>query len=160
MRGLDHSWMKQPRVFRPDSFPGINYGAIHRMDVEYKTFKGGSDPIRGWLGSRIPFGLDRFMNTLHEGDCLRNDPNHPPVLVLPRTEKIARFIVALSGGLSLVVPMLIMRIHEDLDKSFITTSVAVVLFAWTPLLLPQLMRSCWLSLWARAVKEAVLEPQH
>lgn len=38
-------------------------------------------------------------------------------------------MVAFAGGLSLIVPMLIMRIGENLTKSLVTTSVAVVLFA-------------------------------
>lgn len=38
-------------------------------------------------------------------------------------------MVAFAGGLSLIVPMLIMRIGENSTKSLVTTSVAVVLFA-------------------------------
>ena len=42
---------------------------------------------------------------------------------------LARFIVALLGGASLVVPMLIMSIKYSKTKSLVTTSVAVLLFA-------------------------------
>jgi hypothetical protein len=38
-------------------------------------------------------------------------------------------MVAFAGGVSLVVPMVVMRLNESLTKSLITVSVAVVLFA-------------------------------
>ena len=44
-------------------------------------------------------------------------------------DKFARFIVAILGGLSLVVPMLIMRNHPNSNKSLITTSISVLVFA-------------------------------
>ncbi len=44
-------------------------------------------------------------------------------------DRLARFMVAFAGGLSLVIPMLIMRIRETLTKSLVTVSVSVVLFA-------------------------------
>ncbi|KAF5870901.1 uncharacterized protein Bfra_009456 [Botrytis fragariae] len=53
----------------------------------------------------------------------------PPEQVSLFVDKLARFIVAFAGGLSLVAPMLIMRIEENLTKSLVTTSIAVVLFA-------------------------------
>ena len=50
-------------------------------------------------------------------------------MVSPFVDKFARFIIVLTGGLSLVVPMLIMRLQQNSNKSLITTSVAVVLFS-------------------------------
>jgi len=38
-------------------------------------------------------------------------------------------MVALSGDLSLVVPMVIMKIHKSLTKSLVTVYVTMVLFA-------------------------------
>lgn len=49
----------------------------------------------------------------------------------PRLEGVARFIIAVCGGLMLIVPMLIMRIHGDLARSLVTTSISVFLFAAT-----------------------------
>lgn len=40
-------------------------------------------------------------------------------------------MVAFAGGLSLILPMVIMRIRQSLLKSLITVCVAVVLFAAT-----------------------------
>jgi hypothetical protein len=42
-----------------------------------------------------------------------------------------RFMVAIVGGLSLIVPMLIMILHKSIATSLVTISVAVVLFAST-----------------------------
>ena len=52
-----------------------------------------------------------------------------PRVMIAIVDRVARFIVAITGGLSLVVPMLILRLQEDPNKSLITTSVAVVLFS-------------------------------
>lgn len=43
-------------------------------------------------------------------------------------DKLARSMVAFTGGLSLVVPIVIRRIGETLVKSLVTVSVSVVLF--------------------------------
>ena len=44
-------------------------------------------------------------------------------------DKLARFVIGFVGGAALVIPMLIMSIHQNQAKSLTTTSVAVVLFA-------------------------------
>ena len=67
-------------------------------------------------------------------EFLRRDTNDfftgkPPEEISPFVDRLARFIVAITGGLSLVVPMLVMRLGETLPKSLTTVSVAVVLFA-------------------------------
>lgn len=40
-----------------------------------------------------------------------------------------RFVAAVSGGLSLIVPMLIMAINPSQIKTLVTSSVAVLLFS-------------------------------
>ena len=52
-----------------------------------------------------------------------------PEEINPFVDTLARFIVAITGGLSLVVPMLVMRLGESLPKSLTTVSVAVLLFS-------------------------------
>ena len=56
--------------------------------------------------------------------------DEPPQNVSPFVDKLARFIIAFTGGAALVVPMLIMSlpsIHKT--KSLTTVSLAVTLFA-------------------------------
>lgn len=52
-----------------------------------------------------------------------------PKTYSPFLDKLARFIIAVCGGASLIVPMLIMSFDPSRTKSLITVSVAVVLFA-------------------------------
>ncbi|PWY63038.1 hypothetical protein BO83DRAFT_403376 [Aspergillus eucalypticola CBS 122712] len=77
------------------------------------------DPLRDWLKARLP----RRLTYTKREQFLR------PEEVSQFIDKLARFMVAFSGGLSLIVPMLIMRIQENLTKSLVTVCVAVVLFA-------------------------------
>jgi hypothetical protein len=47
----------------------------------------------------------------------------------PFLDRLARFIIGTVGGCSLIVQMLIMVSDASLEKSLITVSMAVVLFA-------------------------------
>ena len=87
-----------------------------------------SDPLRYTLRKILPkswtwslverkAGVNEFMD------------GETPLTVVPLVDRLARFIVAMTWGLSLVVPMLTMRIHQNTTKSLITTSVAVLLFS-------------------------------
>ena len=40
-----------------------------------------------------------------------------------------RFLAAIMGGFSVIIPMLIMAIHPSVVKTLVTASVAVLLFA-------------------------------
>ena len=54
----------------------------------------------------------------------------PPQDVSPFVDKLARFIIAITGGAALVVPMLIMSLPSiQRTKSLITVSISVTLFA-------------------------------
>jgi len=89
-----------------------------------------SDPLRDWVKKHLP----KSLAWTNEEVTRRYDAYHHfnksiPDVVSPFVDKFARFIIALTGGLSLVVPMLIMRLQQNSNKSLITTSVAVVLFS-------------------------------
>lgn len=75
--------------------------------------------------NKIKEMISRFPELRQPGQ----DPRQMPPFVGKFTRFFKRFIVAVTGGLSLVVPMLIMRINENTTKSLVTTSVAVILFA-------------------------------
>ncbi|KAI2842454.1 hypothetical protein CBS147343_10571 [Aspergillus niger] len=86
------------------------------------------DPLRDWLKARLP----RRLTYTKREQFLRTDEylnGEAPEEVSHFIDKLARFMVAFSGGLSLVVPMVIMRVQENLTKSLVTVCVAVVLFA-------------------------------
>ena len=96
----------------------------------FKTFSGRasrpSDPLRRWLSKVLPRALNSIQKALIENHA---ESKFTPQNVSPFVDKVARFIVAMTGGLSLVVPMFIMSIPESSTRSLVTTSVAVVFFA-------------------------------
>jgi uncharacterized membrane protein YfcA len=49
--------------------------------------------------------------------------------VSPQIEILARFIIAIFGAISILVPTIVMSFHGSRTKSLVTTSVAVLLFA-------------------------------
>ncbi|KAJ5478894.1 hypothetical protein N7530_004403 [Penicillium desertorum] len=44
-------------------------------------------------------------------------------------DRLTRFLVAMTGGIFLVVPMIIMTLHQSKTKSLITVSICIILFA-------------------------------
>ena len=87
------------------------------------------DPIRSFLKARLPRRLTYTKEEMASriDEYLRDEP---PQNVSPFVDKLARFIIAFTGGAALVVSMLIMSlpsIHRT--KSLITVSLAVTLFA-------------------------------
>ena len=88
-----------------------------------------SDPIRDWLKAKLP---RRATYTKAEMNSRIDEylQGLPPQTVSPLVDKLARFIIAFTGGAALVVPMLIMSLPStDRTKSLVTVSVAVTLFA-------------------------------
>jgi VIT1/CCC1 family predicted Fe2+/Mn2+ transporter len=53
----------------------------------------------------------------------------PPTIYSSFVDRLARFIMAFVGGAALLIPMAIMVFNSSLNKSLITTCVAVILFA-------------------------------
>ena len=97
--------------------------------VQLPKSTGPIDPLRDFL-KRVLFRLHTWTyygRRPRSSDDFwsRTDPGHLP----PFVDTIARFIVAITGGLSLVIPMLVMRLGETLPKSLTTVSVAVILFS-------------------------------
>ena len=104
-----------------------------QTDLEMKSMPvkagGPNDSLRRWLSKTLPKSL--LLSSLSHEDRLEllSGRHKLAELAFPLVDRLARFIVAIAGGLSLVVPMLIMSINQNLTKSLITSSVAVVLFA-------------------------------
>lgn len=51
-----------------------------------------------------------------------------PRQVSVAVDRLTRFIVAITGGIFLVVPMIIMTLHQSKTKSLITVSVCIFFF--------------------------------
>ena len=94
-----------------------------------KSTSGSVDPLRSFLKTVLPrhltWSVEEYRRREHEEFVVGKTPED----VSPFVDTLARFIVAITGGLSLVVPMLIMRLGETLPKSLTTVPVAVILFS-------------------------------
>jgi hypothetical protein len=119
-----------------ETFPWISsstdvydmYG-LSTIDLPHKSATNlPTDPLREWLKRILPKGLT-YTQTEKERQHSDYMRGKEPIELSPFVDKLARFTVAMTGGLSLVVPVLIMRLHENLTKSLTTVSVAVVLFS-------------------------------
>ena len=119
----------------PTSYPDYNRFTNQRRagDIVFKKCPDRvtpSDPLRNLLKIHLPKSLAWTNEEIvRRYDAYHHFKSSTPDDVSPFVDKFARFIVAVTGGLPLVVPMLIMRLHQEPGKSLITTSVAVVLFS-------------------------------
>lgn len=102
-------------------------------DNDYLSLRGGkfsqtSDAIREFLRKWLPPFLSW---TAQEKANRRADyvQGRMPEIYSKALDRIARFIVGLAGGLSLIVPLLIMAFHSSLTKTLVTVCIAVVTFA-------------------------------
>ncbi len=110
-----------------DVFFWIKYGDINfKAYTERRTST--SDPLREWLKRGLP---KSWAYSKEEMARRLDEYTHNAVAreVSPFVDKLARFVVAITGGLSLVLPMLVMRLNQNETKSLITTSVAVLIFS-------------------------------
>ncbi|KAK0512871.1 hypothetical protein JMJ35_004888 [Cladonia borealis] len=113
-------------------FPGIyrsrtDVMVAHLGEVP-KSASGSVDPLRRLLKRVLPRHLTWTEEEL-KLHFIEHTMDMTPEVVSSFVDTLARFIVAITGGLSLVVPMLVMRLDEHLKKSLITVSVAVLLFS-------------------------------
>ena len=107
-------------------------GAVHPFTTNFITphrdAQRNEDPIREFLRTRLPLALSWGPDEKEKrGKWYQR--RQTPQEYSPFVDRMARFIVALLGGASLVVPMLIMSLRYSRTKSLVTTSVAVILFA-------------------------------
>ena len=115
------------------SFPDIyNYEPhiiISDMRKLPKSTSASIDPLRSFLKRVLPKELTWTNEERTSRSAVDYLSHKTPETLSPFVDTLARFIVAITGGLSLVVPMLVMRLGETLPKSLTTVSVAVILFS-------------------------------
>ena len=99
------------------------------MDESSKSQSGPIDPLRYFLNRVLPKSLTWSDEEFRRRGYDEFREGRTPKDISPFVDTLARFIVAITGGLSLVIPMLVMRLGETLAKSLTTVSVAVVLFS-------------------------------
>lgn len=98
------------------------------QDQQHRHSSTDADPLREifmrYLPSRLTFSRhERLARAKEYEDGL------PPKEISNFVDRLARFVIAIAGGIFLVVPMVIMTLRPSETKSLVTVSVAVVVFA-------------------------------
>ena len=120
------------RIFLHVAFPELANRLSEPFNTTYRTLNrkialNGDvvrEILRRYLTRRLSWSpSERKANKVgyHKGER--------PKTYSPFLDALARFIIAVGGGLSLIVPMLVMSFDASRTKSLVTVSVAVVLFA-------------------------------
>ena len=86
------------------------------------------DSIRNFFRLHLPRSLSYSAEEKHARKYEYESSQHP-IEVSETVDRLARFVVAFTGGAFLVVPMLVMVFAPSTTKSVSTVSAAVVLFA-------------------------------
>ncbi|KAI7782629.1 uncharacterized protein LA080_013117 [Diaporthe eres] len=86
------------------------------------------DPLRRRLMTYLP---SRFTFSRHEREkrLKEYEQGDPPKEISGLVDALARFIIAITGGACLIVPMVIMSLSPSKVESLVAVSVAVVIFS-------------------------------
>ncbi|UNI23069.1 hypothetical protein JDV02_008909 [Purpureocillium takamizusanense] len=98
-----------------------HYSYFHDAD-------GRVDPLRTAMMRYLPAHLAFSRQERHERGKEFTEGKSPRAVSGP-VDRLVRFIVAVTGGVFLVVPMIIMTLHPSQTKSLVTVSVAVLIFS-------------------------------
>lgn len=129
---LPDSARNDSRIFLQVAFPDVGNRPSFPFNTTYRTLdrefilKG--DVVREILRRHLLRRLS-WSPSERKGNKVGYNKGEPPTTYSPFVDALARFIIAVGGGASLIVPMLIMSFDDSRMKGLITVSVAVVLFA-------------------------------
>jgi len=120
------------QTFLKYAFPDLGYPRLFQFETTYRMF-GLKAPrkvdivreiLRIFLFRRLSWSQDE-----RETNWVGYNNGDRPKTYSPFVNVLARFIIAVGGGASLIVPMLIMSFNASRTKSLVTVAVAVMLFA-------------------------------
>ncbi|KAJ5686428.1 hypothetical protein N7536_009047 [Penicillium majusculum] len=101
---------------------------FHSHYCSFHDAEQGVDPLRKalmrYMPSFLAFSSEEKMSRPRE-----YSEGKVPREVSVAVDRLTRFLVAITGGIFLVVPMIIMTLHQSKTKSLITVSICIVLFA-------------------------------
>jgi hypothetical protein len=116
-----------------EAFPEVGLDASQPFNSLFRTFRPlatiANDPLRDLLKSILPRGLTwtRAEKARHVGEFI---DHKTPEDVSPVVDGIARLVISVVAGAALIAPVVVMELGtRTVNKSLITTSVAVVVFA-------------------------------
>jgi len=107
------------------------FGTGDVFESDYAYYDEGAlkiDPFRSLLMRRLPVYVT-YSEEERSARSMEYGEGKEPKDVSSFVDYLARFVVAITGGLFLIVPMLVMAIDTSQKKSLITVSVSVLLFA-------------------------------
>ncbi|KAJ6442573.1 cytochrome p450 oxidoreductase [Purpureocillium lavendulum] len=89
---------------------------------------GKADALRRAMMKYLPAQLAFSRQERHERGREYTE-GKPPRVLSALVDRLVRFLIAFTGGVFLVVPMIIMTLHPSQTKSLVTVSVAVLVFS-------------------------------
>jgi hypothetical protein len=106
-----------------DAFQIENYRRLHPAKEAVVM-----DGVREMLATYLPKQISWSKEEKAMRKKLYDKGIYMPEVLSSAADRLARFIVALNGGMFILVPMYIMALNQSLTKNLVTTKVAVVLF--------------------------------
>lgn len=120
------------RILLGNAFPSISQRPGAPYDSACLTLRHNiarkEDGVREFLRKHLYRGL-AWSSQERGAHRVKYNQGLPPEHYSEFLDGLARFLIAVGGGCSLVLPMIIMTFNPSVTKSLITVSVAVVLFA-------------------------------
>lgn len=120
------------RIFLQVAFPYPGNRPSFPFNTTYRTVSRDvilrKDVVREILRKHL-FRRLSWSRSERKANKVGYNKGNPPETYSPFVDGLARFIIAIGGGASLIVPMLIMSFDASRTKSLTTVSIAVVLFA-------------------------------
>lgn len=98
------------------------------QDQEHQQSPQAADPLRHFLMAKLPSRLT-FTHRERVARAREYEEGQPPRDVSATIDGLARFVIAIAGGIFLVAPMIVMTLGPSEVKSLVTVSVAIVIFA-------------------------------
>ncbi|KAJ2902112.1 hypothetical protein MKZ38_001021 [Zalerion maritima] len=122
---LSHRKLLLQRYFQHSSDYNDPYQSHYAY---YKTASSPVDPLRKAFMRRLPSQLT-YSHEERRQRAREFEEGKPPLMVSKFVDGLVRFVLAVTGGLFLVVPMMIMAIKPSETKSLIMVSVSLLVFS-------------------------------
>jgi len=94
----------------------------------FQDADGKVDPLRTAMMKYLPAHLS-FSRQERRERAKEFSEGKAPRVVSTLVDRLVRFVIAVTGGVFLVVPMIIMTLHPSQTKSLVTVSVALLIFS-------------------------------
>ncbi|OAQ78109.1 VIT family domain-containing protein [Purpureocillium lilacinum] len=122
---VPHRKLLLQRYFQSESDFGDPFESHYSY---FQDADGKVDPLRAAMMKYLPAHLAFSRQERRERGKEFSEGKAPRV-VSALVDRLVRFVIAVTGGVFLVVPMIIMTLHPSQTKSLVTVSVALLVFS-------------------------------